>query len=212
VTNADTQIVSILLNTTTAGATTPTFATNVNFSTGVQPLFVQSKDFNGDNLPDLAVVNTSSNSISILLNTTTAAATSVTFAPRVDFPTGSVPYSASVGDFNGDSKFDLAVSNRNDNSVSILLNTTTAAATTPTFASKVDFATGSGPLAVSTADLNGDAKPDLAVANTFATPPPSCSTIPPQERPPLISPPKLPSLLALALLRQHRRHQRRRKT
>jgi hypothetical protein len=167
VTNADTQIVSILLNTTTAGATTPTFATNVNFSTGVQPLFVQSKDFNGDTLPDLAVVNTSSNSISILLNTTTAAATSVTFAPRVDFPTGSVPYSASVGDFNGDSKFDLAVSNRNDNSVSILLNTTTAAATTPTFASKVDFATGSGPLAVSTADLNGDAKPDLAVANTF---------------------------------------------
>ena len=167
VTNSISQIVSILLNTTTAGATTPTFASNVNFSTGSQPLGVESKDFNGDNLPDLAVVNASSSTVSILLNTTTAGATTPTFAPKVDFLTGTVPYYLSVGDFNGDSKFDLAVSNHQSSTVSILLNTTTAGAPTPAFASKVDFPTGSGPGAVSIGDLNGDAKLDLAVANIF---------------------------------------------
>jgi hypothetical protein len=167
VTNSNSNTVSILLNTTTAGATAPTFASNVNFSTSAQPLSVESKDFNGDNLPDLAVANTSSSTVSILLNTTTANATTPTFAPRVDFPTGAIPYSVSVGDFNGDSKFDLAAANRDNDSVSILLNTTDAGATTPAFASKVDFPSGTKPLAVSSGDLNGDGKPDLAVANIF---------------------------------------------
>ncbi|MEG4409228.1 Ig-like domain-containing protein, partial [Microcoleus sp. MON2_D5] len=167
VTNSNSNTVSILLNTTTAGATAATFASNVNFSTSAQPLSVESKDFNGDNLPDLAVANTSSSTVSILLNTTTANATTPTFAPRVDFRTGAIPYSVSVGDFNGDSKFDLAAANRDNDSVSILLNTTDAGATTPAFASKVDFPSGTKPLAVSSGDLNGDGKPDLAVANIF---------------------------------------------
>ena len=34
-----------------------------------------------------------------------------------------------------------------------------------TFAAKVDYPTGSDPVSVAAADLNGDGKPDLAVAN-----------------------------------------------
>src|SRR5205814_1914064 len=34
-----------------------------------------------------------------------------------------------------------------------------------TFAAKVDYPTGSNPVSVAAADLNGDGKPDLAVAN-----------------------------------------------
>ena len=37
--------------------------------------------------------------------------------------------------------------------------------TTLSFAPKTDFATGSYPFSVTSADLNGDGKPDLIVAN-----------------------------------------------
>ncbi|PHX53273.1 hypothetical protein CP500_022375 [Tychonema bourrellyi FEM_GT703] len=60
------------------------------------------------------------------------------------------------------------MANRNDNTASILLNTTATGATTPTFATKVDFTTGSAPKSVSIGDFNGDGKPDLAVANQYS--------------------------------------------
>ncbi|MEG4861679.1 DUF4347 domain-containing protein [Microcoleus sp. K1-B6] len=70
------------------------------------------------------------------------------FAPKVDFIAGSRPIYISIGDFNGDGKPDLAVANFNSNTASILLNTTPTNATTPTFATKVDFPTGTAPLFV----------------------------------------------------------------
>ena len=156
---------SILLNTTATGATTPTFATNVDFTTGNGPIWVSIGDFNGDGKPDLAVANFSSNTTSIILNTTTTNATTPTFAPKVDVNTGTNPRSVSIGDFNGDGKPDLAVANRDNNTTSIILNTTATNATTPTFAPKVDVNTGTNPRSVSIGDFNGDGKPDLAVVN-----------------------------------------------
>ncbi|WP_293156777.1 DUF4347 domain-containing protein [Microcoleus sp. bin48.metabat.b7b8b9.023] len=156
---------SILLNTTPTNATTPTFATKVDFTTGSNPISVSIRDFNGDNKPDLALANRNSDTASILLNTTPTNATTPTFATKVDFTTGNGPYSVSIGDFNSDGKPDLALANRSSNNVSILLNTTPTNATTPTFATKVDFTAGNGPLSVSIGDINGDGKPDLAVVN-----------------------------------------------
>ena len=73
----------------------------------------------------------------------------------------------SIGDFNGDGKPDLAVANEFSDNASILLNTTTTGATSPTFAPQITFATGLRPYSVSIGDFNGDGKPDLAVANKF---------------------------------------------
>jgi len=122
VANYSSDTASIFLNTTATNATTPTFATKVDFPTGSRPNSVSIGDFNGDGKPDLAVVNGSSYTASILLNTTATNATTPTFAPNVDFPTSSRPASASIGDFNLDGKPDLAVANWS-NTASILLNT-----------------------------------------------------------------------------------------
>ena len=49
--------------------------------------------------------------------------------------------------------------------MSVLLNTTAPGAATPSFAAQQTFATGSDPYSVTAADVNGDGKPDLIVAN-----------------------------------------------
>jgi hypothetical protein len=48
--------------------------------------------------------------------------------------------------------------------VSVLLNTTPRGATAASFAPQETFNTGGGPYAVAVGDINGDGKPDLAVA------------------------------------------------
>jgi hypothetical protein len=163
--NENANTVSVLLNTTAPGATTPTFAPRQDFATAISPVSVAVGDFNGDGKPDLAIVDQGSGLVSILMNSTAPGATTASFAPRQDFPTGNSPVSAAVGDFNGDGMPDLVVANQGSNSVSVLLNTTAAGANTPSFAAKQDFATGSIPNSVAVGDFNGDGEPDLAVAD-----------------------------------------------
>src|SRR5205085_2468432 len=81
------------------------------------------------------------------------------------FAAGSQPISVAWGDFNGDGRPDLAVAN--GASVSVLLNTTPAGSSTPTFAAQQTFAAGSGPISVAWGDFNGDGRPDLAVVSEF---------------------------------------------
>jgi trimeric autotransporter adhesin len=69
--------------------------------------------------------------------------------------------SVAVGDFNGDGKPDLAVTNSGANGVNVFLNSDgvfSAMAARP--------ATGDSPTSVAAADFNGDGKLDLAVANS----------------------------------------------
>jgi hypothetical protein len=79
---------------------------------------------------------------------------------RANYPTGNNPAGIAVADFNGDHRPDLAVTNFNDNTVSILL-----ANADGTFAPKMDLATGASPAALLIADFNGDGYLDIATAN-----------------------------------------------
>ncbi len=163
--NASSNSVSVLLNTTPPGATTPSYADRTDFTTGDGPLSVAIGDLNGDGQPDLAIANSGSNTVTVLLNTTTPGATTPSYAAKTDFSTGDVPFSVAIGDLNDDGKPDLAIANQADGNVSVLLNTTTPAATMPSYAAKIDFATGDGPLSVAIGDLNGDGQPELVIAN-----------------------------------------------
>jgi hypothetical protein len=157
--------VSVLLNTTAAGAVTTSFAPNQEIATGSGPIFVTVGDVNGDGKLDLAVANFDSDSVSVLLNATVPGAAAPSFAAKQDFTTGDTPLFVEVDDLNGDGKLDLAVANLNVSTVSVLLNTTNPGAATPGFAAKQDVDTGPKPRAVSVGDLNGNGKPDLVVAN-----------------------------------------------
>jgi predicted nucleotidyltransferase len=160
--------VSVLLNNTHPGATTTAFANKQDFPTGDGPRSVAAGDFNGDGKRDLAVVNFNSNTVAVLLNTTVPGAAVISFAPHHDFPTGVRPTSISVGDVNGDGKLDLAIANVISNTVSVLLNSTTPGANTPSFSARQDFATNFQPSSITAGDLNGDGKLDVAAADSNA--------------------------------------------
>ena len=131
------------------------FAAATNFGAGSVPASVAVGDFNGDGKQDLAVANTDSDNVSILLGNGAGS-----FGSATNFGAGSDPYSVAVGDFNGDGKQDLAVANLSSNNVSILLGNGAGS-----FGSATNFGAGSSPFSVAVGDFNGDGKQDLAVAN-----------------------------------------------
>jgi hypothetical protein len=132
-----------------------TVGVRVEFPTGTLPYSVAIGDVSGDGRLDLAVANSGSNTVSVLLGSGTGG-----FGPKADFGTGNRPVSVAIRDVSGDGKPDLVVANQNSNTVSVLLGDGTGG-----FGAKIDFATGGLPASVAIGDVSGDDKPDLAVAN-----------------------------------------------
>ena len=79
---------------------------------------------------------------------------------QASLTTGLAPRAIVWGDFNGDGKADLAVVNRDSNSVSIFLGNGNG-----TFQLGASYVTGEDPIALATGDFNGDGKADLVVAD-----------------------------------------------
>lgn len=72
--------------------------------------------------PDVVLVNSTSNNISVLLGSADSTGKPnglFTEAPGSPFPVGNNPRSVVVADFNGDGFLDLAVANQGDNSISL---------------------------------------------------------------------------------------------
>jgi hypothetical protein len=78
--------------------------------------------------------------------------------------TGDGPDSIATADFNLDSRLDLAVANRDSNSVSVFLGRGDG-----TFDEARVFETAPGPRSVRAVDLNHDGRPDLVTANVVDT-------------------------------------------
>jgi hypothetical protein len=159
--------VSVYRNISSAGTiTAASFAAKVDFATGVTPFFVAIGDLDGDTWPDLVVTNYSSNTISVFKNISFRSYGDITFAAAVEFAVGRSPFRVAIGDLDSDGKPDLAVTNIDDNTVSLLRNVISGYHfTTASFERSINFPTGSTPYAVAIADLNGDRRPEVAVTN-----------------------------------------------
>jgi len=131
------------------------FSPAVNYPVGQAPQAVVTGDFNGDGRLDLAALNASDNSVSVLLGNADG-----TFQLARKSATGSGPRFLAVGDFNRDGKLDLVTANAND--VSVLLGNGDG-----TFGPATAVAIGSGPRSVAVGDLNGDGKLDLVVTSSI---------------------------------------------
>ncbi len=159
ITNPSDDTVSVLL-----GNGDGTFKAPVSYSTGPtgnHPVAVSAVDLNGDNKLDLAVTNLDANTVAILLGKGDG-----TFKASVPYPTTNGasfgPAAMTTGDFNGDGKVDLAITEQSNNRVSILLGNGDIGGT---FQSPLEFTTGNNATGVAAGDFNSDGRLDLAVAN-----------------------------------------------
>jgi hypothetical protein len=96
-----------------------TFGTNEDYVTGGYSYSVAIGDLNGDGKPDLVAPcnGYGISTVSVLLGEGNGR-----FAPKVDYGTAYGPFSASIGDLNGDGKLDVVTTNAGTNTVSVLLN------------------------------------------------------------------------------------------
>jgi hypothetical protein len=136
-----------------------TFGAAVNYIAGSYPAGLAVGDFNADGKLDLAVANSAvaggTPSVSVLLGNGDG-----TFQAAVNYGAGTQPLEVAVGDFNRDSKLDLAVTNENSDNVSVLLGNGDG-----TFQVAVNYEVGPSPFGVTVGDFNRDGKLDLAVTN-----------------------------------------------
>ena len=162
-TNLSSNKISIFRNTTSGNELS--FAAKVDSSSGSSTQAIAVGDLDGDGKPEIAVVNSSAATVSVLRNTSSAG--TLSFAARATFTTDLQPYSIAIGDVDGDGKFDLVTCNANGGNISVLRNTTTTIGTL-SFATKVDFAAGGFPFWAKLGDMDGDDKLDIVVVDQGA--------------------------------------------
>ena len=126
---------------------------------GGNSIALDTGDFNNDSWIDLAIVNSASDNISILLN---VSGTTFTLAGTYSVTAGSYSSSIAAGDFDNDLKLDLVITNPATGSISVFKGNGNG-----TFMGHVDYPLiVNGPNVVITGHFNNDAMLDIAVANT----------------------------------------------
>jgi hypothetical protein len=148
------------------------FAAPVAYGSGIGGAYGMAyADVNEDGTPDLVVGNLSNSTIGVMLGKPGG-----TFDPAVTYGSGGwAPISVAVADVNGDGHLDLVATNEcvsieNSHCVGGGLVAVLIGNGNGTFQTAVTYDSGAySAVSVAVADVNGDIKPDLVVANECVT-------------------------------------------
>ncbi|CAF4886753.1 unnamed protein product [Rotaria sp. Silwood1] len=123
------------------------------------PVFAIGHDFNHDGQMDIVVANKNRGNVGVMFGYVSA-----TFRSLPAYPIGnsSKPNCVTVGDFDNDSRLDIAIACSGSDNVMILLGSGIG-----TFSSQTNYSTGNGsyPYWIRTGDFNNDSRLDIVVAN-----------------------------------------------
>jgi len=132
------------------------FASRRLYPTGQLPYAVVMGDVGGSTAPDLIVANNQSATVGVLINRGDG-----TFEPQVTYPVANQPRALALADLDQDGYLDVAVAH--DTSAGVL--TVLWGAPDGKLGSPLVLPAGEGSVAVTAANLDGDALPELVVAN-----------------------------------------------
>lgn len=139
------------------------------FGTGVNFKDVTIADINLDGRLDLIGASSTQNAAVVLLNTTAPGADTFSFAaPQTFTAAGTDCAAVAVGDIDGDGKPDLVLADDVGNTLSVRRMSSAPGATTLQFDAAVAFAAGARPVALQLADVDGDQRLDVLIANLEA--------------------------------------------
>ena len=164
VVNQSTNNVSILLGFVDSNSNISfTEAPNSPISVGQSPVAIAVGDINSDTVPDLAVVNQTDNTVSVLLGSNNLDGTFAAAAGS-PLPTATTPAGIVIANFTGGNFPSLAVTNKGQGTLGIYVGLGAGA-----FSNRIEIATPASPSAIITAVLTSTALPDVALTALGAT-------------------------------------------
>ncbi len=132
-------------------------------SAGSSPVALTTDDLDGDGNEDLAVADSSTNSVSVLLGNGDG-----TFGKPASYPVGADPTAIATDDLNDDGYDDIVTADAGSGDISVLLAKVDSDGNqTGGFAKAMTFHVepgGQGPVSLVTDDFNNDGNDDIAVA------------------------------------------------
>ena len=150
-------------------------ATSLSAGSGHDPTAIAIADVDGDGKPDLVTANGDSNDVSVLKGDGAGG-----FAAPTHAPAGGWPLALAVADLDGDGHPDLVTLNSDSLDVSVLHGDGAGGFAPP---SATSIGPDARPFGLAVGDLDGDGRPDVAVANAGS----DGSMFPPPELPGSVS-------------------------